>query len=135
MRIDVGAMPQVPAKDSPKALFVNYNLEPLEVTNLYQKGWEAKDVRLLSCSNLKERQEIVLAWLEGLRQGTLEERPKLLDWLELEARVCGLATGKVVPTEKAKIDKKTVDQILDFTSSRAFRSVGAETLAKFVPKA
>jgi hypothetical protein len=134
MRIDVTNWPRLPKFQTGKPVYINYNITEDETKALERLGWVVSDVRLMSAEDMRQRQDIVLAWLEGLRQGTLEAPPKLMDFLELEARVCGLSTGKVLQNDAAKLDKKTTDQLLDFSSERVFKNDTTNPLAKLVPK-
>lgn len=131
MRIDVAQWPQLSEAQKGKKLFVNYTLEDNETQFLRDLGWEPTDIRVFDTTDLKARQAVVLAWLEGLRQGTLEPPPKLMEFLDLEARICGLSTGKVMPEDSKKLDQRTVDAALDFQSTRAFKSVGENPMEKY----
>lgn len=112
--------PLVPPQLRPKPLFVNEFLSEEDLSLLKERGWDVQDVRLLPNSSMAERQRVVLAWLEGLRNGSIQAHPKIYDTLELEAKTCGLTQAKE-PTEKPKsLDNATLDKILDMQSRRAF---------------
>ena len=122
--IDPTQWPIVKGKDL-RALYVN-NLEPEEIQGeMQERGWQVIDVRIMPCDTMTDRQKVVLAWLEGIRQQTITPGPKMLDFLDLEAQITGLKTGKQ-QTESKKVEKSTMDSLLDFNSHRARDSVGKQ---------
>ena len=100
-----------------KPLYVNDGLEDYVAAELQEKGWQVIDVRTLPSENMAQRQTIVLAWLEGIRQGTIQITRGLLDYLDLEAQITGLKAGKQ-QMEAKKIEKGTLDSLLDFRNHR-----------------
>lgn len=110
--IDVSNWPEVPKQLRPKPLFVNTILADDTLKAFINLGWTVVDVRLLPNSSLQERQALVLAWFEGLRNGTIEPNSRLLDVLEAESKACGLTNLKQAPEQKKDLSEETVDAIL-----------------------
>ena len=110
--IDARNWPEVPKALRPKPLFVNTILEREQKEALTDLGWAVQDVRLLPNNSLQERQALVLAWFEGLRNGTIEPNSRLLDVLEAESKACGLTNLKQAPEQKKDLSEETIDAIL-----------------------
>lgn len=115
--IDPNKWPRLPSSQPARALYVNEVEEPDTVADMSEKGWEILDVRVMPCTNMVERQRIVLAWLEGIRSQTIVPHAKMLDFLDLEAQITGLKTGKQQVEDK-KVDKGTLASLLDFKNHR-----------------
>lgn len=119
--IDAKEWPRVPDLQRPKPLFVAQVLEEEEETALVEKGWAVEDLRLWPNTSTSERQRLVLAWLEGLRVGSIAPTPRIYNTLELEAKTCGLTTAKEIQEKPKSLDEETIDTILDLQSPRAGR--------------
>jgi len=120
--------PSVPEEQRPKKLFHAGLVTPEVDVVLIAKGWLPVDVRLLPNRTDVDRAESLKDWLEGVRLGTIEPDPKAAKFVELEARVYGLAQGKG-PTGKrssepesdvnaSRLDAKSV--LESFGTSRPF---------------
>lgn len=119
--IDVTNWPEVPKALRPKPLFVNTILDADQLEGLKSLGWAIQDVRLLPNTSLQERQALVLAWFEGLRNGTIEPNSRLLDVLEAESKACGLTNLKQAPETKKDLSEETVDAILGGIENKRIR--------------
>lgn len=118
MVVDLTTWPRIPAGEPAKPLYLIELLPDELQQDLNAKGWAVTDVRVMPCANMIERQKVVLAYLEGVRQGTIEITPRLLDFLDLEAQISGLKTGKAQTQEEKKIDSATLETLLDFRNHR-----------------
>lgn len=86
---------------------------------LKAKGYDVVDVRLLPRGKELDDQRAVLAWLQGMTEGTIapdEERRKTL---ELEGKAAGLFVSRSMRLEgKVDLTADTVDELLGFGPSR-----------------
>lgn len=107
-------LPPVPAEKRPRRLPHAETLS-LEISErLVEFGWAPTDVRLMPSDNVDQRRDVVLAWLEGVRLGTISPDQRQVKFIELEARLCGLYTGKETPKGKESIDNKTLDELMQY---------------------
>jgi len=124
---DWSEWPEAPAEERPKSLFVNTSLTGSVRSELLSRGWKVVDVRTLANQSDGDRAEALKANLEGIRLGTIDADKDRLRWLELEAKVYGLLTGKdKIKDDKPKIDEGVLDDLLNFK--------GKETKKKRVQK-
>ena len=111
--------PEAPTEERPKALFVNTTISTSIQSGLNSRGWRVIDVRTLSNRTDGDRAEALKANLEGIRQGTIEADKDRLRWLELEAKVYGLLTGKVkIKDDIPKISSNLLDDLLNFKKTK-----------------
>lgn len=123
--IDASQFPDVPAEAGTKRLYVAENLSEANVELLKAKNWLVQDVRLMPNKTDSDRADIVKAWLEGIRQGSIAPSRQLLDFIELEAKICGLLNQKqIAQAEKVDTSEMDIDTLLSFNSSRAKSAVG-----------
>ena len=114
--------PEAPAEERPQSLYVNTSLIGSVRSELLSRGWKVVDVRTLSNQTDGDRAESLKANLEGIRQGTIEADKDRLRWLELEAKVYGLLTGKdKIKDDKPKIDEGVLEDLLNFKSTNKKR--------------
>ncbi len=114
---DWSEWPEAPAEERPKSLFVNTSLTGYVRSELLSRGWKVVDVRTLANQSDGDRAEALKANLEGIRLGTIDADKDRLRWLELEAKVYGLLTGKdKIKDDKPKIDEGVLDDLLNFKS-------------------
>lgn len=114
--------PDVPANLRPKPLFVTSVLPADTVEAMKVKGWVVTDLRLWPNGIMSERQALVLAWLEGLRVGSIEPSGRLLDVLDLEAKTCGLTSLKQAPDKPKDLAEETIENILSIKNTRPTRN-------------
>ena len=122
MELDALDWPDVPAKMRPKPLFVVSVLTDGAAESMKAKGWAVTDLRLWPNTSMSERQALVLAWLEGLRVGSIQPTNRIFDVLELEAKTCGLTNLKQAPDKPKDLAEETVDAILDIKNTRPTRN-------------
>ena len=108
-------LPEVPKDQRPKRC-PHYGVDELTADFWREMGWEPVDVRLMPNLTDGDRAESVKAYLEGVRLGTIQSDAALLKFIELEARVYGLTSGKAVSTKtrKANVSDEAIDSILSF---------------------
>lgn len=107
--------PEAPSSERPKSLFVSESLSSDLVSVLESRGWLVIDVRTLPNQTDGDRAQALKYNLEGIRQGTIRADKEKLRWLELEAKVYGLLTGKdKIKDDKPKIDQTVLEDLLDF---------------------
>ncbi len=98
---------------------------------LTSKGWEIQDVRVLPSRSDAERAEALKQWLEGIRLGSIEPNVQVSKFIELEARIYGLSTGKgpsdTPPPEDAMRD---MEYMLDFGRSHDWALASGTSLPK-----
>lgn len=85
-----------------------------DVEYLVGLNWEPVDFRTLPSTSMEERQDAILAWLEGVRLGTITPQVHVAKILELEMRACSLHAGKVMDDKPAEISDETLGTILDW---------------------
>lgn len=110
----LGTFPEVPEDERPRELFVDYFVPAELRESLLSRGWEVKDIRLLS------KQDSIEGLLEGMRVGSIAGRDisTLKVVLDLETRIEGMLNAK----ERAQSDKdrkkaKTVFDLLESMGS------------------
>ena len=107
--VDWFAWPNAP--EAGRELFVNATPNRDEEDHLTLGGWRLVDVRTLPSATEADRAHAILAFLEGVRVGSVQAAPTQLRFIELEARICGLLKGASPPKSKAK-EKVGLEQIL-----------------------
>ena len=113
-------LPEVPISDRPKKLPYGENLPLADFKTLKDKGWSPYDVRLMANQTDGDRAEAVKSFLEGVRLGTISADAGLLRFIELEAKVYGLLTGRQAGT-------KSQDEINDSQALESILSFGTKT--------
>ena len=112
--------PPAPKDERPKSLFVNYTVDTACHEAMTLRGWSVLDTRVLPNKTDADRAEGLKAVLEGIRVGSIEPDKEKMRWLELEAKVYGLLTGKDKLADKTpKINKEVLDNLLDFGGKKA----------------
>ena len=112
---EVSLWPSAPRHERPKNLYLAAGLSPDLSSILEGRGWRVIDVRVLPNQTDGARAEALKATLEGIRQGTIEADKDKLRWLELEAKVYGLLTGKdKLKDDKPKISGDVLEDLLSF---------------------
>lgn len=107
--------PNVPETQKDKRLPHVGEIDESGAAVLSSKGWNPIDVRIMPSANDHDKAEQVKAWLEGVRLGVIEPDPKILKFVELEARTYGLLNSKGPSEKKPKKslkDKKALEDIL-----------------------
>ena len=114
--------PEAPPDERPKSLFFNKAV-PTEVGEVLQaRGWKVVDVRTLANKSDGDRAEALKANLEGIRLGTIDAEKDRLRWLELEAKVYGLLTGKdKIKDVKPNISEDVLEDLLNFKPKKKSR--------------
>jgi|TARA_Y100000310_G_scaffold218866_1_gene220189 hypothetical protein len=116
----IGFWPEAAMADRPKNLFVDYTVTAEENAVLEGRGWCLWDIRRLPNKTDADRAEGVKCLLEGIRVGSISPDKEKMRWLELEAKVYGLLTGKDKLAGKApKVDQEVLDNLLDFGKKQA----------------
>ena len=112
--------PGAPAEERPKALYVCETLPDVVLGWMQSKqGWLVVDVRTMPNRSDADRAEGVKAFLEGVRVGSIEPDKDQLRYLELEARICGLLSGKNRADDMAPVvTEATLEKMLDFGKKR-----------------
>lgn len=88
-------------------------LSKAQVNALEAKGYTMVDLRLLPSDTMAERAAAILHFFEGVRLGTIEADARLAKVVEIEARACGLQTGKNRPDEAKKLDAEDIEALLE----------------------
>jgi hypothetical protein len=116
----VAYWPEAPSEERPKNLFVDYPLDADSRAVLQERGWKALDVRTMPNKTDADRAEGLKAVLEGVRVGSILPDKTRLRWLELEAKVYGLLTGKdKLADTTPKINTEVLENLLDFGEKKA----------------
>lgn len=97
--MDWSTWPDVPEDQRPKELYHNYRLDAEDAGLLMEKGWEPLDVRLLPNKTDADKAESLKACLEGLRMGAIKLQQGIARYIEVEARILGLTSGKTPEQE------------------------------------
>ena len=92
--MDWTTWPEVPDEQRPKKLYHNYRMDEDDLKHLVDLGWDPRDVRLLPSKSDAEKAESLKAWLEGLRMGAIKLSQAVARYVEVEARILGLTSGK-----------------------------------------
>lgn len=112
---DLASLPPVVER---RELYVAQGIGPTLTKLLTQRGYDIVDVRALPRTDPYEHQRAILAWIQGLSEGSIvanEERRKLL---ELEAKAHGLMVNRSISiTAKARA-AATIDELLDKNAGR-----------------
>jgi hypothetical protein len=114
MQLDVSNWPIVPEKEQGQHVIYHAGLEGDAAERLAQAGWEIVDVRLLPSNTDAKRAEALKCWLVGIRMGTIEPEPKIVKFVDLEARYLGLYGAKGAPRDKPAVQANTMEKLLDF---------------------
>ena len=111
------------APESGMPLYVDIELSEKTKTALEERGWKIVDTRIMPNTNDSERADAWRAFMEGVRVGSIEPDKIKLRFLELEGKALGLLGAKGAPREakKASLENKDIAQLLNFSSSFAFR--------------
>ena len=119
---DLHLWPEAPPDERPKSLFFNQAV-PADVGEVLQaRGWKVVDVRTLANKSDGDRAEALKANLEGIRLGTIHADKDRLRWLELEAKVYGLLTGKdKIKDLKPNISEDVLEDLLNFKPKKKSR--------------
>ena len=119
-------IPEVPQNQRPKRLPHTGITVHLSV-KAKNSGWKPVDIRLMPNETDGDRAEAVKAYLEGIRLGTIDPDPKILKFLELEARIYGLSSGKSVAAVKpVELDGSDLAKVLDFGKTRPWSTKTSE---------
>lgn len=97
--------PSVPKEQRPKKLYHNQKIGEEELEYLEKNGWQPVDVRLLPSDSDADRANALKAYFLGLRLGTVKLQQSVARYVEVEARVLGLTSGKGPPKEDEKKNK------------------------------
>ena len=112
--------PEAPEDERPKNLFVDYHVETDYRMALLTRGWQVHDIRTLPNRTDADRAESLKSMLEGIRVGSITPDKEKMRWMELEAKVYGLLTGKDKLADKApKVNQEVLDNLLDFGGKKA----------------
>ena len=93
--------PIVPDEQRPKELPFSCEMSEGDRKLLEERGWKPLDVRLLPNEGDGERASSVKYWLEGMRLGTVDCSASVAKYVEIEARIYGLTSGRG-PEEEVK---------------------------------
>jgi hypothetical protein len=106
--------PEVPEAQRPRRLPFLGVLDPESDEHLRALGWDPVDTRLLPSNTIEERSDAILAWLEGVRLGTITPQQNTGKLVELEMRACGLHTGKRAAEKPPEEIDDNMDDLLNF---------------------
>jgi hypothetical protein len=119
MPFDISTLPVVPKELRPRRVYVAEEVSSDVKDGVEARGWSIVDVRVLPSSNMVERREAVLAYLEGARCGSLELAPRQIAALELEAKACGiLGTKGLDEKPKEEVPEEELLALLPKVSTR-----------------
>jgi|TARA_Y100000310_G_C20488724_1_gene718070 hypothetical protein len=111
----VGFWPLALLDERPKSLFVDYSISGEHCEELADRGWCVCDVRRLPNQTDADRAESLKCLLEGIRVGSITPDKDKMRWMELEAKVYGLLTGKdKLADVTPKVNQEVLDNLLDF---------------------
>jgi hypothetical protein len=113
------SFPDVPKGERPKILYVASQIDQKILETLEGRGWSVKDTRLLPNKSDSDRAEGLKAFMEGIRMGSIAPIASMVRFLELEARIYGIANNKDGPSHlNANSENRgdTVESLLDFAS-------------------
>jgi len=111
----VSFWPPAAFADRPKNLFVDYTITEEENAALESRGWVVWDTRRLPNRTDTDRAEGLKCLLEGIRVGSVSPDKEKMRWMELEAKVYGLLTGKDKLADKVpQVNQEVLDNLLDF---------------------
>ncbi len=86
----------------------------LELEYVRERGYDPVDVFTLPRSTVQEQQSCIMAWLQGMSEGTIEMDAERRKALELEARACGMLVNRALRLEgKVSMSPETVDELLE----------------------
>jgi hypothetical protein len=111
MPLDPKNWPEVPAGTS--RTLPHAGLTKSEMSALEKKGYALADIRLLPAENMAERAQAILSYFEGVRLGLIPPDARQAKIVEIEARACGLQTGKHRPDDTKKLDADDVEALLE----------------------
>lgn len=115
-----GFWPSALPEEQPKDLFVNYTVSKTHRLTLEKRGWCVRDTRRLPNKTDADRAEALKAVLEGIRVGSIAPDKDKMRWLELEAKVYGLLTGKdKLADTTPKVNQEVLENLLDFGKKKA----------------
>lgn len=112
--IDWSSFPTVQDSQRPRPLYHTSHIQTSTTTALKNKGWEPTDCRLLPDNTLDERATAVLAWLSGVRMGSIVPELGQAKFIEMEMRCCGLYIGKQQSAKQDDIKEDDLASILSF---------------------
>jgi hypothetical protein len=112
--IDWLSFPIVPDNQKPRQLYHTSRIAQQMVASLKNKGWEPTDCRLMPDNDLNQRATAVLAWLSGVRMGSIIPEIGQAKFIEMEMRCCGLYIGKQQSNKKDDIQDDDLESILSF---------------------
>ena len=116
----VACWPKAPEDERPKNLFVDYHVETDYRMALLTRGWQVCDIRTLPNRTDADRAESLKSLLEGIRVGSIAPDKDKMRWMELEAKVYGLLTGKDKLADKTpQVNQEVLDNLLDFEGKKA----------------
>lgn len=126
----------MPKISRPKALYINVPLELEDEKNLLEKGWEPIDVRTLPSKTDKQKADTIKAWLEGVRQGSIQPEKDIIKLIELEAKAYGLVgTKTITERDEPTTTDEVVDDLLDtFASKRVVKTSNKQRPRTHSPK-
>ena len=112
-------LPVVPEDARPRMLYLNDDPGAHLAKTLTRQGYQLVDVRILPNRTDHDRAELVKAYLDGVRMGTLEADAELLSYLRLESQIYGLVGSKdfghaASKEKKGKLEDEDLGTILGF---------------------
>lgn len=116
--IDPTTWPEVPNDARPKTLYVNLVLDETAKQGLNDKGWIVSDVRLMPSTTDAQRLDVVKAYLEGIRMGSIDTSRDLKEFLDLELYVLGIKGKVQKANDKGALPQDDVDTLLTIGSTR-----------------
>lgn len=109
--LDVKTWPKVP--DGLSRTLPHSGLTAAQSRSLQAKGYALQDIRLMPSDTMAERAAGILAYFEGVRLGLIPSDARQAKIVEIEARACGLQTGKHRPDEGASLEQEDIDALLE----------------------
>ena len=107
--MDWNTWPEVPEDQRPKKLYHNHLMDEEDREHLVSLGWDPRDVRLLPSKSDADKAESLKAWLEGLRMGAIKLSQAVARYVEVEARILGLTSGKTPEKGTEKVGYENMD--------------------------
>lgn len=113
--VDLASLPPVAER---RELYVAQAISPELQKTLISRGYDIIDVRALPRTDPYEHQRAILAWIQGLSEGSIAANEEKRKMLELEAKAHGLLVNRSISiTAKARA-AATIDELLEKSAGR-----------------
>jgi hypothetical protein len=112
--VDFSDWPEVPRELRPKKLYYAVALGKPALLLLEKLGWDAINVRLMPDKTPEQKSEAIMAWLSGIRLGSIEANATVAKYVEMEMKAVGLLSGKAAAGKDIETDDGTMEDLLKF---------------------